>query len=163
MPHWKTWNVPGSGYLSHATSWCAHPYPELECKTQHELVAAISEAIKGNPTLHVLTKAAGPAVVPSKPFQAIPARPSLTLLDQERDKLAGLHPAWQVWFGIRQLASDHLEITWRARPQPTISGSTSPGDLAARIDQVMSNAYIASKEAEPARWSPRDSSSMRID
>ena len=160
--HWKTWSVRGGGYMSPGTTWCAHPAPELECATQQELVAVISEALKENPVLAMLTKAAGLPAVPDEPFQAIPPRPSLTFLDVERGKLAGLHPAWHVWYGIRQLEDKTLKITWHARPHPTISGATSPGDLGARIDQVMTNAYISVKEGEEARWRPHDSSAMRV-
>jgi hypothetical protein len=132
--------------------WSAHPHPELECGTQHALVAVISAAAVGNPTLALLAKAAGHPEVPGEPFEPIPARPSLKLLDQERGKLAILHPAWHVWYGIQQVAPDQLRITWHARPEPTISGAGSPGDLGARIDQVMSDAYTRARAAgrEPA-------------
>jgi hypothetical protein len=159
--HWKTWYVHGGGYLSPGTTWCAHPEPELACATQQELVAAISGALTGNPVLTVLTRAAGRPAVPDEPFQPIPPRPSLTLLDTERGKLAGLHPAWHVWYGLRQLEKVSLAVTWHARPHPTISGATSPGDLGARIDQVMTSAYLSATEGEAACWRPRDSSAMR--
>ena len=159
--HWKTWYVRGAGYLSPGTMWCAHPEPELECTTQQGLVAAISEALRNSPVLATLTEAARRAAVPDEPFQAIPLRPSLTFLDAERGKLAGLHPAWHVWYGLRQRESGSLTVTWHARPHPTISGATSPGDLGARIDEVMTNAYLSAREGEAARWRPRDSSAVR--
>ena len=159
--HWRTWQVRGGGYLSPGTTWCAHPEPELECTTQQELVAAISGALTDSPVLALLTRAAGPPAVPDEPFQPIPPRPSLTFLDAERGKLAGLHPSWHVWYGLRQLGGGSLAVTWRARPHPTISGATSPGDLAARIDQVMTSAYLSAAEGGAARWTPRDSSAMR--
>ena len=159
--HWRTWQVRGGGHLSPGTVWCAHPEPELECATQQELVAAISGALTDNPVLAMLTRAAGRPAVPDEPFQAIPPRPSLTFLDTERGKLAGLHPAWHVWYGLRQLEGGSLTVTWRARPHPTISGATSPGDLGARIDQVMTSAYLSAREGEAAGWRPRDSSGLR--
>jgi hypothetical protein len=159
--HWKTWCVRSGGYQSRGTVWCAHPEPELGCVTQQELVAAISEALTGNPVLAMLTRAAGRPAVPDEPFQPIPPRPPLTLLDAERGKLAGLHPAWHVWFGLRQLAGGSLRVTWHARPHPTISGASSPGDLGARIDQVMTDAYLSAREGTAAHWRPRDSSAMR--
>ncbi len=159
--HWRTWQVRGGGYLSPGTTWCAHPEPELAGATQQELVAAISGALTGNPVLAMLTRAAGRPAVPDEPFQAIPPRPSLTLLDTERGKLAGLHPAWHVWYGLRQLGDGSLTVTWLARPHPTISGATSPGDLGARIDEVMTSAYLSAREGEAAGWRPRDSSAMR--
>ena len=158
--HWRTWQVRGGGYLSPGTTWCAHPEPELECSTQQELVAAISGALTGNPVLAMLTRAAGRPAVPDEPFQPIPPRPSLTFLDAERGKLAGLHPAWHVWYGLRQLEGGNLTVTWHARPHPTISGATSPGDLGARIDQALTSAYLSASEGEAAHWRPRDSSAM---
>ncbi len=159
--HWKTWQVRGGGYLSAGTTWCAHPEPELACATQQELVAAISEALIGSPVLAMLAKAAGRPAVPDEPFQVIPPRPSMTFLDAERGKLAGLHPAWHVWYGLKQRADGSLTVTWHARPHPTINGATSPGDLGARIDQVMTSAYLSAREGDAAEWRPRDSSAMR--
>ena len=154
IPHWRVWSVRcGSSVSTTRDTWSAHPHPELECGTQHELVAAISAAAAGSPTLELLTKAAGSPVVPAEPFEPIPARPSLRLLDQERGKLANLHPAWHVWYGIQQLARSDLRITWHARPEPTISGADSPGDLGTRIDQVMSDAYMqANAVGREACW-----------
>lgn len=159
--HWRTWQVRGGGYLSPGTTWCAHPEPELECATQQELVAAISGALTGSPVLAMLARAAGRSAVPDEPFQPIPPRPSLTFLDAERGKLAGLHPAWHVWYGLRQHDGGSLAVTWHARPHPTISGATSPGDLGARIDQVMTSAYLSAREGDAAEWRPRDSSARR--
>jgi hypothetical protein len=148
LPHWRVWPVRcGAGTGDWRNQWSAHPHPELQCGTQPELVAAISAAAGSNPTLALLTRAAGPAVIPGDPFAPIPARPALTQLDQERGKLAALHPAWHVWYGIRQLSPGRLRITWHARPEPTITGADSAADLATRINQVMSDAYVKVCEA----------------
>jgi len=56
-----------------------------------------------------------------------------------------------------------LRITWHARPEPTISGAGSPGDLGARIDQVMCDAYIKASQVDAeARLRGRDASGYAI-